>query len=68
MNENLMCAKLEKRVAKKTGNVYYCINVYAKDKNGNVVLISNKQNIYVDQDKLDILEIKFGITPIDLTK
>lgn len=68
MSENFMIAKLEKRVAKKTGNVYHCINVYAKDVNGNLVCVSNKQNIYVDDDKKDILEIKFGITPIDLTK
>ena len=66
--ENLMVAKLEKRVAKKTGNVYYCINVYAKDKKGDLQCVSNKGNIYVDEDKKDILELRFGITPIDLTK
>lgn len=66
--ENVMIAKLEKRVAKKTGNVYYCINVYAKDKDGVLQCISNKGNIYVDEDKKDILALKFGINPIDMTK
>lgn len=65
---DLMVAKLEKRISKKSNNVYYCINVYAKDKNGNIQLISNKGGIFVDEDKKDILDLKFGITPIDMTK
>ena len=68
LQNGVMIAKLEKRVSKTKGTEYFCINVYAKDKNGNIELVSNKGNIYVDADKKDILEIKFGITPVDLTK
>ena len=65
---DLMIAKLEKRISKKSGNAYYCINVYAKDKNGEIQLISNQGGVFVNDDKKDILELKFGITPIDMTK
>lgn len=64
-NNNVMLAKLERRVSKKSGSIYYCIEVYAKNKKGEIKSVSGGKPIYVDSDKLDLLTEVYGITPVD---
>lgn len=64
--DNVIVAKLERRVSKKDGKIYYCINCYAKNKKGEVKCISSGKAIYVDNDKLELLQEIYGIVPVDV--
>lgn len=66
MENNVMVGKLERRVSKKDGKIYYCINVYCKNKKGEVKCVSAGKAIYVDSDKLELLQEVYGLTPVDV--
>lgn len=63
--KNVIVGKLERRVSKKTGSIYYCIDVYAKNKNGELKSISGGKPIYVDSEKLELLTEVYNLVPVD---
>lgn len=66
--KNVIIGKLERRVSKAKGTIYYCINCYAKDKNGNLKCITKGKPFYVDSDKLELLTEIYGLVPFDVTE
>ena len=64
--KNIIVGKLERRVSKKDGKIYYCINSYCKNKKGELKCITAGRAVYVDSDKLELLEEVYGLVPVDV--